>query len=392
MKKYISFGNFEKDYLIYILIYFLGIFLISNRLHSFTDTQKFFAFSRPHILMENIIKNILLTLFIIPELIINFIYKNKETKKLNLLNPKKIIHIILCTIFHFLNHVNEKILLYKRSLCYFQGVQILISFAISKYFFKNKYYRHQYFSLIVILALLILSNICEIYWSHKWYQPYTKSDFIVGFIVSILFGAFQCFSEVCYSKIFIEDFVFSPFEVCYFFGFINTIVGIIIYIIVSHIPSNNKYFIFVDYKNENYFDNYKDFYETLYLPGFFYGLLYNLLEVIFIFIVNLTVQKYTLSHIYFIFIISIFIHQVQLAREYLKNSNKFKYLIIVTSIFFLLEIFLNLVIQEFIELNFCNLNKNLKKNIKKRAIEDINIQLVEEPKIYDDDDYITKKE
>ena len=114
----------------------------------------------------------------------------------------------------------------------------------------------------------------------------------------------------------------------------------------------------------------------------FYGLLYNLIEIFFIFLVNLTVQYYTLSHIYYFFIISIFIHQLQLSREYLKKSGKFKNLIIIIIIFFILEIFLNLIILEFIELNFCGLNKNLKKNISKRAIEeDINLQLIEEPKI-----------
>ena len=178
--------------------------------------------------------------------------------------------------------------------------------------------------MLAILVLIILSNICEIYWSHNYYKKYTSSDYKAGFIVSLFFGIFQCFSEVGYSKIFIEEFIFSPFKVCYFFGFINTIVGIIVYIIASYTPTNYKYFQFVKYKNETYFDNFKDFHENFYSPGFFYGLLYNLIEIFFIFLVNLTVQYYTLSHIYYFFIISIFIHQLQLSREYLKKVEDLK--------------------------------------------------------------------
>ena len=396
MGKYISIGNFEQKYLIYILIYFIGLFCISNGLCSFTTIQKFRIFYTPHshILMENILKNIMLTLFIIPEFILNYIFKteNKKTKKIKL-TPKKIMHIIICSICYLLNHISEKMLLYKPDLCYFHGPRLLISFIFSKYVFKNKYYRHQYFSLIIILALLITSNTCEIYWTHNWFQKYPTSGFIVGFITSLMFGTFQFISEVCYSKIFIEEYLFSPFKICYFFGFINTIVGIIVYIIVSYISSHYEYLQFVYYKNKYYFDNYKEFIENFYSPGFFYGLLYSLLEIIFIFVVNLIVQKYTLSHIYFIFVISIFILQIQVARENLKINKKFKYLIIIIVICFILEIFLNFIILEFIELNFCSLNINLKKYIAKRAKEDIIVQLdeeVEEQKIYDDENYVTE--
>ena len=392
MVKYISIGKFEKKYLIYVTIYLVGLFCLSNCLHNFTFAQKIKIFTKPHILMEFIIKNSILILFIIPELILNYIYRNKETKKINLLNPKGIMNAILCIIFFLLNHICEKILLYKLSLCYFQGPQILISFIISKYFFKNKFYRHQYFSLIIIMILLVMSNICDIYWSHNYYKKYSTSDFTMGFIFSLLFGIFQCFSEISYSKIFIEEYLFSPFKICYFFGFINVIIGIIVYIIASYIPSNYKYFQFIKYKNDDYFDNFKDFFEDFNSPGFFYGLFYDLIEIIFIIIVNLVIQKYTLSHIYFLFIITIFIHQIQVSREYLKNNKKFIYLMIISTIFFILEIFLVLIILEFFELNFFGLNKNLKKNIEKRAIEDINIQLLEEVKIYDDENYITKIE
>ena len=396
MGKYISVGNFEKKYLIYVLIYFIGLSSMSEGLYNFTFEQKMNIFSRQHthILIEYVIKNIILSLFIIPELIINYIYKtNKETKKVDKLTPKKIIHIIICTITHLLNHISEKILLYKISLCYFQGVQILLSFIVSKYYFKNKCYRHQYFSLLVINVLIIISNICEIYYSHNYsISKYSTSDFKMGLFFSISFGLFQCFSEVSYSRIFIEEYLFSPFKVCYFFGFINTIVGIIVSIIVSYITINSKEYFFVYYNYKKYFDNYKDFFKNFYSPGFFYGLLYNLIEIIFIFLVALSFQYYALSYVYYFFIISAYVHQVQVARFnfFLSKNNKFHTLIVICTIFFIIEMFMNLIVLEFIELNFWGFNKNLKKNIAKRADDDIHMELLEDKKIYDDDDYVTK--
>ena len=392
MGKYISVGNFEKKYLIYVLIYFIGLFSMSEGLYNFTYEQKkqIFYLHRIHILMEYIIKNIILSLFIVPQLILNFIYKtNKETKKVDHLTTKKIVHIIICTITHLLNHISEKILLYDQPLCYFQGVQILLSFILSKYYFKNKCYRHQYFSLLVIFVLLIISNICEIYYSHNYYRKYSTSDFKMGLFFSISFGIFQCFSEVSYSRIFIEEYLFSPFKVCYFFGFINTIVGIIVSIIFSYITSKNEYF-FLKYKGKQYFDNYKSFFEEFYSPGLFYGLIYNLIEIIFIFLVALSFQQYALSYVYYFFIISVYVHQVQLARGYSSINKKFYTLIVICTIFFVIEMFMNLIVLEFIELNFWGLNKNLKKNIAKRADEDIHMELLEDKKIYDDDDYVTK--
>ena len=146
------------------------------------------------------------------------------------------------------------------------------------------------------------------------------------------------------------------------------------------------------YNYKKYFDNYKDFFKNFYSPGFFYGLLYNLIEIIFIFLVALSFQYYALSYVYYFFIISVYVHQVQVARFnfFLSKNNKFHTLIVICTIFFIIEMFMNLIVLEFIELNFWGFNKNLKKNIAKRADDDIHMELLEDKKIYDDDDYVTK--
>ena len=48
-------------------------------------------------------------------------------------------------------------------------------------------------------------------------------------------------------------------------------------------------------------------------------------------------------------------------------------IVILTFFFLIIEIFMSLVFIEIVQLKFCVLNKNIKKNIEKRAIEDKNI-------------------
>ena len=57
-----------------------------------------------------------------------------------------------------------------------------------------------------------------------------------------------------------------------------------------------------------------------------------------------------------------------------------KYIISVEITVFIVEIFFTLVFLEIIELKFCGLNKYIRKNIEKRAVDDANSSLLGEEK------------
>ena len=73
------------------------------------------------------------------------------------------------------------------------------------------------------------------------------------------------------------------------------------------------------------------------------------------------IQDFTLCHTFIPIRISNFIFDT---HYYPKNKNIIN---ILNVVLFVIELLLGLVFLEFIELNFCGLSRNIKKNIRKRA-------------------------
>ena len=145
----------------------------------------------------------------------------------------------------------------------------------------------------------------------------------------------------------------SPYKVNCIVGMINFPLIIIIYIIISFTSLGN------------YVDNIKEVFKDLgptninrliTLP-FAYG--------IYVLLLNKIINDFTLYHIYVPLLIEYFIVNISIEIE---NENIFNIIFLI--ICFLIELVMILIFLEIIELNFCGLNKNLKKNIEFRAIDD----------------------
>ena len=123
-------------------------------------------------LMSIFILNFLLSLFIIPDKIINknLLSKGKNTNNLNYkLTFKDIIFIIINSILLLLYQILENIKNYskiyfdfsKKKISY--NFRIIILFIISILMFKATYYKHQYFSFSYIILFISIKFIFDLF-------------------------------------------------------------------------------------------------------------------------------------------------------------------------------------------------------------------------------------
>ena len=319
MAKYISCGKFDKKYIYIYLIYTLVVLLL---LLTFV-----FVFSTPSDNAEykdiyniNILFFVFLSffgqsLFIIVEFILNhYIFENNKNPQT--LSPQKSsllieyifndysdritnkdIIIIGCVsvIFLFVDTTkavisslrivkNEQKLIFNEEYYFFQ---LFFLFVLSIYIYKMKYYKHQYFSIVVILIMGIIRYLIKI--------TYDFENFIF-----ILFQVLITFLEsfvIVYSKMLMEYKFFSPYKTCYVFGIINSILILIIYLISTLIPCNS-FLCNVKYHDENYFDNIISIFSyyniSKLIALFFTSILLGILRVG----INLIIHNYSVCHLF----------------------------------------------------------------------------------------------
>ena len=245
---------------------------------------------------------------------------------------------------------------------YFFEYFFFLIFSIS--ILKVIYYKHQYYSIILLMIFGIFRYLYVINFD---ISKKILIELIIAFIDCIIYGYIKGLMEYNY---------FSIYKCCYIFGFINVPIIIIIYFIVSYIPCDS--FCDLEFGKDNpkkYFDNiYSLFTGEINRLEIILYIVYTFVEGGFQLLINETLNRFTIYHILFIIQIIGFIIDI------LKVKEKIGKLIIIICCGFI-ELFFTLVFLEIIELNFCGLNKNLKKNIMNRSIEDSNIS-----NIYEDDD------
>jgi hypothetical protein len=166
-----------------------------------------------------------------------------------------------------------------------------------------------------------------------------------------------------------DKYYISPYQISYIYGLIGSVTLISLCIIATYIPCNDdNYYCCVEYEKKYYFDNIKSFFnnDTLQIIGVFLSIFFNALGEL---LINTLIQKYTLFH--YILPVKIFSFIQALINNLLFSEEIQKLDLIIDIIFDIFDIFFISVFLEFIELNFCGLNKNLKRKIIIRAEEDI---------------------
>jgi len=138
---------------------------------------------------------------------------------------------------------------------------------------------------------------------------------------------------------------------------VNTPLILIIYFIVSYIPYNSE---FLCGKNK-YFDNIYTLFNNLTFNESILLILECLCEGIGLLSINMIINKFSLYHA--IIPLNISFSVLNLLGNEISETE-----IIISIISLVLEIIFILIFLEIIELNFCNLNENLKINIEERAL------------------------
>ena len=230
-------------------------------------------------------------------------------------------------------------------LCTEESLEIIIILIISIYLLKSKFYIHHFIGLIMFV---LLSLVIDIQFNLSFLKPGILFAFI--YLIFIILDAFF----ISYEKYMMDILYYSPYTIVCSIGvlFLATCfcVLILIFRFGSMMYDGKKYKLpnFSDYFREN---DYKDV-----LIHFFYKTSFrfflNILKI-------LTIYYFTQNHIYTTYIF------IKLFDLLLKKENNLKYISI---LFFIFQFLGLLVYLEIIELNFCNLNENTKKNIREREI------------------------
>ena len=230
---------------------------------------------------------------------------------------------------------------------------ILFMSLFSNLILKTKLYKHQYFSMIIIIILGFILNII------KYFNLGDTNNKVDPFELSM-----KLLSEICLSlsmvivKYNMEKTYCSPYEICIWEGLIGLILNIIILVIVNQLRVTISG---IEYPNNFYelFDNYDINDLIICFVELIMNAIYNM--VIFV-----TCDFFTPFHILITSIIKEFYSYLQTDGNLVLNILGICILIFIAFMF--------LVFVETIELNFWNISYNTKKNIELRSLTDSSIE------------------
>ena len=283
---------------------------------------------------------------------INNIDSNEEEKKFEYIYEEphdikddvryKELYIILISIIFFINY---SMFIYTFPVKSNIWITYILFTSIFYYLiFKAKLFNYHYLSIIIILLTGFIIDIAQANFQNDWESNEPERE--VGFIFSIVRVILLSFNYVII-KYTIEKKFASPYEIGAYSGIIDLILFII--------------FALLDYKFFNLNPYNYDYFEDFDAKTIFYilGLMATNLGIFLCCLI--IVRNNTPCHIFIMFIIGQIAYFTQEIGDY----------IIVVIIGLIIMLFFSLVFNEIIELNFCGLSRNTKKNINYRAKNEI---------------------
>lgn len=317
MGKCISINRNIKKKLCRIIIIYLIVFFLcypSEIIHIHSTIIKY------NLKEENLIHKPLLIylgefLLFIPELIYN---KSLNLKDIIKELPKIFILCFLLIINDFCEILNQILMIKQNSLIYVDKILFLPLFLIffCCLFFKMKFYRHQYLSMIFISLSSFIRLIfqCE------------KLTNLINISLEIFMSLLVAITYILINDLLKKQY-FSPFKVCSLIGFINSITILSIYLFSSYFPCKNNFFCNFICNDSYYFDNIKCFIK--YLPLFykifspFLIILYGLKK----YLINLVINEYSILEIIFFIIL-----EDSLGINFITTKKKYFYYFIICHI------------------------------------------------------------
>jgi hypothetical protein len=301
----------------------------------------------------------------------NFYYSedddNKTSKKDYLFFGLISLLLLIIDIYRYFILICFKIISYRSYIMILNSWALLLLFSIliSYLFFKIRVYKHH--KLVIYICILF-----EIYFFSIVIFTGEKYEFILLFTQSGI-SLIESITIILIKNIMDKKF-FSPFKVCYLIGFFNFIMSFIILFILSKVKCNND--LELCNKDENIF-NFSSIYNTNinFSYIFIYLFFTSLFNGINKYLINAVLKKYTIFHVSlfyqynsleFIFLIATKLSIINDNETISKITN------IIHNIFNIFGMLLHFIFLEKIELNFCNLSENIKRNIQDRADDEFN--------------------
>ena len=313
-----------------------------------------------HIILDLYTRGISYTAIIIIPLIQKCLNKRKnENEQKFKYNKRTVLHFFLLYLGYFAYMVlfvyltklesedRENTKDYKLShytgLCSDVGLQIIFIGIISKFLLKTKLYIHHYIGLI----LFIIFSLCiDIPFNTTLFKP--RFYFILIFCIFLSTDSFF----MTYEKYMMDKLYYSPFIIVFSIGILflieATFFSILIFINGNMIYNGKNYTL---PKYSDYFDEYGitgPIIHIVYLISFRFPI--NILKI-------LTIYYFSQFHTYSAYVL------IKIFDLLLRNKSDYKFFSLPLFVFQILGL---LVFLEIIELNFCGLNKNTKRNIESR--------------------------
>ena len=293
-------------------------------------------------------------------------FTKKEYIYLILVGLTKLILDIMTITYSYIIDENNNLL---DSLSYSFQFELLFLFLLAKFIYKLKFYKHQYLS-IIILAIISLITFIIKHINNK------ISNFFYHFLCHLVFSFLKALITL-YIKGLMDYKYLSPYIVTFIFGIMNFTLVLIVYIIVSFIPCDEKS-CHSEYNGKYYFAHIFEIFRVSQIFIFFIYL-FKAIVLAFNYVI---IHDFSVCHSFLILHFS----QILDINTSTERIEDIIYFIFVLIFIFGLSTFLILLFLEIVELNICKISYYSKKNIESRAIIDRELSVIN----YGDnqDDYI----
>ena len=359
--KYISLGDINKK-LLFILAGGLSKLIAELILYFYAKDIKM----NDHPFILGINANLGMILAFIPDIILKCSIKKKilkdeksqnrnyliiEEKKAKRLKMLKALIIALCCILDFL----QKILTFLYSQYIINNLwifDIVFLGSFSYLILGLKLYSHQYLSSLIMIILGIVINAIQVEYNIELIYK-----LLLSFIIEIFYNL-----GLVIAKYGMDSLFMTPYEITYYEGIFGIIINIIFLSIATKYELVNPPLIIelaksCKYKDKTYLDNFYDYWESFHGIEILLFIVEMLSRALFNLFGHIIAKDFTPSHVILL---------LMLGEVLLSFKTEFTTIKIISLIIILFEIFMLLIFTEIIELNFCGLEYNTKKNIRER--------------------------
>ena len=234
-----------------------------------------------------------------------------------------------------------------KGFCSEEAIEIIFIIIVSKFLLKMKLYVHHYIGLLIFL---ILSLGIDLLFKLSIFKP--DIFFIFIYILHQIFDSIY----ITYEKYMMDKLSYSPYTVVFSLGCFFLFGGILSVIIVSLTGG-----LFYDGKKYQ-IESFKDYFANNDYKEVIFHMIYI---IIFRFFVNilkiLTVYYFSPIHTFASYIV------IKIFYLLLRKDAEYKFYSLILFVFQFISL---LIFLEIIEINICNLDKDTKRNISRREIEE----------------------